>query len=286
MPLFVAVGHQGQRIVSEDGSAWKNQALGGEGEVFRSAAVGGGVYVAVGTYGGNNILSSSSDGVTWKTLHKDGKYKYKLGCVAYGNGTFVAVGGEPVTVGAQSSFALHSKNGTDWSEIIPISGKFMLRRIAFGNNTWAGVGDRGRRAASADGKEWKDAADAKAIDTLVDVVFGNGVFAGVGLNSLRMRSADGLKWENKQLGEEGEHLNSVLFANGQFVALGLGATYTSPDAISWKRQSNSDAPLTMCFGNGLFAGVNWRGRILTSPDAVAWKQVHKSEHHFEAIAFG
>ena len=286
MSLFIAAGHQGQRIVSENGADWKHQALGKEGEVYRAAAAGNGVYVAVGTFGGNNILASTHDGENWKTLQKDGKYKYKLSSVGFGDGLFVAVGGEPVTVGAQTGFVMHSKNGDDWSEIIPIAGKYIIRRMAYGNKLWVGVGDRGRRAASTDGKEWKDAPEAKAIDTLVDVAFGNGVFAGVGLNSLRMSSADGLKWEHKQRGEEGEHLNSVVFAKNQFVALGLGATYTSPDAIAWKRATNSDAPLSMCFGNELFVGVNWRGRIMTSPDAINWKQVYKSEHHFEALAFG
>jgi len=286
MPLFLAAGHQGQRIVSENGTDWKNQKLGKEGEVYKACAAGNGRYVAVGTYGGQNILASTADGNEWKTIQKDGKYKLKLGGVAFGDGQFIAFGGEPVTVGASSGFVMISKDGIDWSDLIAIAGKFTIRRMTFGNGTWVGVGDRGRRTASADGKIWKDAPDSKAIDTLVDVAFGNGVFAGVGLNSLRMISKDGLKWEQKQIGEEGEHLNSIVFADGQFASVGLGATYFSADGITWKRATNSDAPLTMCHGGKLYAGVNWRGRILTSSDAVKWTEVYKSENHLEGIAFG
>ena len=183
-----------------------------------------------------------------------------------------------------------AKPGLDF---IPVAGKFMIRRFVFGNGTWVGVGDRGRRSASADGKDWKDAPQVKAIDTLVDVAHGNGLFVGVGLHGLRMSSPDGISWSNVQRGEEGIHLNSIVFTGKQFVAAGMGATsgapgltYFSFDGIKWTTQANDDAPQTMCYGKDLFVGVNWRGRIMTSPDALKWKQVFKSEQNFEAITFG
>jgi len=291
--MFLAVGQEGQRVVSENGTDWKNLTIGKEGEYYRAATYGNGKYVAVGTYGGNNILSSSPDGIVWKSTFKDGKYKYTLRGVGFAQGQFLAMGGEPVTVGAASSFVMTSTDGDTWTEPFFIAGKFMIRRFAFGNNLWVGVGDRGRRAASPDGKDWKDAPQAKAIDTLVDVAFGNGVFVGVGLHGLRMASKDGLNWFSQVRGEEGIHLNSVVPTGKQFVAAGMGATsgapgltYFSPDGYAWTSKPNDDAPQTMCFGKGLFVGVNWRGRILTSPDALKWTQVYKSEHNFEAIAFG
>ena len=139
---------------------------------------------------------------------------------------------------------------------------------------------------SPDGREWKDAPDVKAIDTLVDVAFGKGVFVGVGLHGLRMTSEDGLRWTDRQLGEEGEHLNSVVWAADRFVAVGLGATFTSTDGRAWKRQPNRDAPLTMTFGGGVFVGSAWKGRLLRSTNAVVRREVHKCEHHIEALAFG
>ena len=57
MSLFFAVGHQGQRVVSEDGTEWKNLQLGKEGETYRAAAAGNGVHVAVGNFGGANIIA-------------------------------------------------------------------------------------------------------------------------------------------------------------------------------------------------------------------------------------
>ncbi|HEY1065477.1 MAG TPA: hypothetical protein VGE52_05185, partial [Pirellulales bacterium] len=57
--LFVAVGHEGLRIVSQDGRAWENSLLGKEGEVYRGVASGNGNCVATGSYGGDNIFSQT-----------------------------------------------------------------------------------------------------------------------------------------------------------------------------------------------------------------------------------
>jgi len=285
-PLFVAAGHQGLRIVSENGTDWTNLQIGKEGEYYRAVAFGNGRYVAAGTFGGQNVFASSADGVKWETRFKDGQHKNYVRGLGFGKGLFIAIGGEPVTVGASAPILLSSPDGVKWSDYILIKGKNILRRIAFGNGLFVGVGDRGRRAASSDGTEWKDAPDVKAIDTLVDVAFGKGVFVGVGLHGLRMKSDDGLKWSERLIGEEGEHLNSILWAGDRFVAVGMGATYTSPDGTTWKRESNKNAPLTVAYGNNQFIGSNWRGRILRSTDALDWREVFKAEHHIEAIGFG
>lgn len=70
-PRFVAVGHHGLRLASEDGAAWKEIQVGKEGETYRAVAHGNGRFVAVGSYGGNNIFAASPDGFTWQTVPKD-----------------------------------------------------------------------------------------------------------------------------------------------------------------------------------------------------------------------
>jgi hypothetical protein len=283
---FLAVGHHGLRLFSADGTSWQDAQTGKEGEVYRAAAFGNGHAVAVGTYGGVNILAASRDGKKWELTTKDGKYALFVRGLGFGKDQFLAIGGDPGAVGVSRPFETHSTDGVSWSDLREIGGKNILRRLAYGNDRFVGVGDRGRRAVSPDGKEWKDAPDVKAIDTLVDVAFGNGVFVGVGLHSLRMTSADGLTWTDRQVGEEGEHLNSVVWAKDRFVAVGQGATYISADGKMWQRTPNKDAPLTVAFGAGVFIGANWKGRLLRSDDAVTWREVHKCEHHIEAVAFG
>lgn len=284
--LFVAVGHQGLRTVSENGADWKNAQVGKEGEIYLAVCAGLGRFVAVGSYGGSNIHAASTDGVTWKTAVRDVKYvKYVRG-VTLGKDKFLGVGGDPGSVGSSDPFGLFSTDGLAWSEMHSLSGKQIIRRVAWGNDIFVGVGDRGRRAVSPDGKEWKDMPAVKAIDTLVDVAFGNGVFVGVGLHGLRMRTDDGLRWTDRQVGDEGEHLNSVLWAGDRFVAIGMTATYTSKDGVAWDRHAAKNGPTTATFGAGVYVGTRWRGRMLRSTDAIDWQEVHKTEHPIEAVAYG
>lgn len=285
MKLFVAVGQDGLRMVSADGKTWTDRQTGKDGETYRAVSVGNGHIVAVGSYGGGNIFATSTDGQKWKTQFVDAKYvKYARG-LGFGDGQFVALGGDPGSVGASKPFVLTSKTGEQWTEPLDIPGKNMLRRFAFGNQLYVAVGDRGRRAVSKDAKEWQEAPEVKAIDTLVDVTYGNGVFVGVGLHGLRMATTDGLKWTDRQLGEEGEHLNSIVFAKGQFVAVGAGGTYSSKDGKTWQRQANMNAPQIITYGNDIYLGVSWKGRVFVSKDAISWDETHKSDKHIEAICF-
>ena len=285
-PLFVAVGHRGLRMVSADGKAWTNSQTGKEGETYRAVSFGNGRFAAVGSFGGANLIASTADGVAWQTASRDAKYVSYLRGLGFGKGMFLGLGGDPGAVGASNPFVMTSEDGQTWSELTPISGKNMLRRVCFGNDRFVAVGDRGRRAASPDGKEWTDAPNVKAIDTLIDVTFGNGIFVGVGLHGLRMSSEDGVKWSERLAGEEGEHINSVLWTGDRFVAVGQGATYISPDGLKWDRHPNKNAPLIAVYGNGQFIGSHWRGRILQSADAVTWRDLFQAEHHIEALAFG
>jgi photosystem II stability/assembly factor-like uncharacterized protein len=288
--LFIAVGEQGARITSADGKKWSAEQTGKEGEVYRAVAFGNGRYVAVGTFGGKNIFASSADGQKWETSSKDGKYSMYVRGVGFGKEAFLGIGGDPGAVGSSAPFVLTTPDGVTWSDYIKISGKNIIRRIAWGKDRFVGVGDRGRRSMSKDGVQWEDAPGTKAIDTLIDIAYGGpenrGIFVGVGLHGLRMTSIDGLKWSERIPGEEGEHLNSIVWADNRFVAIGAGGTYTSPDGVKWAREANKDAPTTAAYGNGVFVGASWKGKLLRSTNGVHWEQVYKGENNFEAVAFG
>ena len=285
-PLFLAVGHNGLRLTSPDGKVWSAPVLGKVGETYRCAASGNGRLAAIGSFGGSNIFASTAEGTAWKTSIKDAQYSRYIRGLGFGNDTFLALGGDPGSVGLARPFTCTSIDGEKWDGPFDVPGKFMVRRVAFGNKLFVAVGDRGRRAASPDGKKWNDAAEVKALDTLVDVAFGNGVFVGVGLHGLRMLTTDGVKWTDRQTGDEGEHLNAVVWAKDRFVAVGVGATFTSPDGLKWERMTNTDAPVSMAFGNGAFVGPRWKGRLVRSADGVKWEEVYGAEHHIEAVTFG
>lgn len=284
--LFVAVGHQGLRMVSRDGARWEAPQTGREGETYRFVAFGAGRCVAVGRFGGNNLLAATADGAAWSRQEKEARYSRYIHGLAHGRDAFLALGGEPGTVGASQPFVLQSPDGETWSDYRSIPGREVLRRVVFGKDRYVAVGDRGRRSVSTDGLTWQEVPGTRALDTLVDVAYGAGVFVGVGLHGLRLTSPDGLAWTRAPGGEEGEHLNSVLWVRDRFVAIGLGATYTSPDGARWQRIPNQNAPLSACWGNGVFLGAAWKGRLLRSGDGVRWEEAHRAPHHVEAVGFG
>ncbi|MCM8528534.1 MAG: hypothetical protein NE327_18570, partial [Lentisphaeraceae bacterium] len=144
----------------------------------------------------------------------------------------------------------------------------------------------GRKATSTDCLKWQDAEGIKAVDTLIDVTYGNGVYVGGGLHGMRMMSKDGIKWSSKEDGEEGEHINSIFFDGKQFVGVGLGGTYFSPNGKSWRRVVNNDAPHIVAYGNGIYIGAKWKGRIYTSRDAIKWEESANLKGAITAIGFG
>jgi hypothetical protein len=282
---FVAAGHDGLRMVSADGVSWTNLQKGREGEIFQCSAFGLGGCLIGGRFGGSNLFAFSKEGVNWKQTLRDAQYsKYLLG-LSFAQDRFLGAGGDPGSVGSSSPFVIQSKDGETWTPNQQIEGKNVLRRFVWGGDRFVAVGDRGRRAVSTDGVIWQDAPQVRALDTLVDIAYGNGLFLGVGLHGLRMSSKDGTAWERFP-GEEGEHINSVLWTGKGFVGVGLGATYLSPDGRKWERKPNTNAPLTATFGNGVYVGAAWKGRILKSADAVKWEPVFKAEAHIEVVGFG
>ena len=232
-------------------------------------------------------MAVTRDGKSWKTAKHEAKYVNYVRCLTIGPDQFLGIAGDAGGGGIPGMCKVTtSTDGIKWSEPTSIDGKSMLRRAVYGKDRYVGVGDFGRRAMSLDGKKWQDSPGSKALDTLVDVAYGNDVFVGVGLHGLRMRSKDGLEWTDRQKGEEGEHLNSVIWTGDRFVAIGQGATYFSKDGADWTRTPNEDAPKDATYGNGVFVGAKWRGRLLVSRDAVKWTESLKSEQPIEAIAFG
>jgi len=101
-----------------------------------SAASGNGIYVAVGKYG---FMMRSTDGDTWAKVSSG--VEDELGGVAYGNGVFVAVGGNTVLV---------SSDGLTWNEYTPPAG-FYCYSITFGNGSFVAINSTSSAFVSSDG---------------------------------------------------------------------------------------------------------------------------------------
>src|SRR4051812_43303868 len=62
-------------------------------------------------------------GAAWQVSGRDGQYKNFLRGLAFGNGTFLGIGGDPGAVGSSAPFVALSEDGVKWTDYLPIPGK-------------------------------------------------------------------------------------------------------------------------------------------------------------------
>ena len=215
--------------------------------------------MAVGTFGGTGIFSSTADGETWEPAKVDASPVYALRGIGFGHGELLGLGGDPGGVGDSKPFVATSADGRAWSRPEPIAGKEILRRVCWGSERFVAVGDRGRRAASTDGHNWTDAPKVKAIDTLIDVAYGQGRFVGVGLHGLRMSSEDGVSWSDPIPGEEGRAHQFDSLDRRSICGRGAGGDLFFARRPGLGAQVNRSGPLIAVYGDGKFVGAACAG---------------------------
>jgi hypothetical protein len=252
----VAVG-EGALLTSTDGESWSAQPLPDGLQYAGGVIYAAGQFVAAG--GSGYGIATSTDGLDW-TARAPG---VELNAVAYGNGTFVAVG----PMGA----VLTSSDGASW---IPASSGSTqnLAAVAFGNGrfvaTNAAAAGKGSVLVSTDGVHWTPAEAGTAYNQAV--TFGAGRFVVAGSGTSVATSTDGSIWTEAPLGAYA-NLLGIAHGAGRFVAVGdQGAVYTSTNATAWGPGSSpTSAPLQgIVWTEGRFVAVGWGGGIYTSPDGL------------------
>jgi len=266
-----------------------------------SAAFGNGRFVVAGFVPSissfipsRGAIISSLDGKNW-VLASSGEF-YALRGVAYGNGTFVAIG--------DYGSVLTSPDGVNWT-IRGTKSFYQLKGITYGNGTFVAVGDYGSVLTSPDGVNWIDRV-AGTIASLRAVTYGDGLFVAVGTGGAIVTSFDGIDWSARTSGvSELYDLTGVAYGNGTFVSVGYCShcflfsdpiMVTSPDGINWTSVSVSSIsePIAsldgVAYGNGTFviAGESFSagGVILTSPDGKVWTPRANRSSPLSAISFG
>jgi len=142
--------------------------------------LGNDTFVAVG--GSGTIVVSRDGGSTWK-LAKSPTSKY-IRSIAYGDGTFVAVGGSSIDGNDKSVIAVSSDGGSTWKLAKSPTSEY-LKKVVYGNNTFVAVGDKGTIVVSSDGgNNWiKNTFDPHLYNIdLYDISYGGNTFAAVGYN--------------------------------------------------------------------------------------------------------
>jgi len=285
MGRFVAFGFQGLRMASTDGRSWSeplhSDKTGWGSWTCRACIWGGDQFVLLVRKGGETLYLTSPDGVKWSDPVKT-EPEGKMVDLAYGNGHYLAIGGH---MDGHWTSVMKSTDGKKWSDQ-KFDKERLLTRVTFGGGKFLACGYRGRVAISENGDSWQDSEELQGQDTFVSVAYANGVYVGGGLHGLRMSSSDGLRWEHREVGEEGQHINSMLWNGREFVGVGLGATFFSRDGRKWRSEPNEDAPVSATFGDGIYVGSKWKGRIMVSRDAVTWQEALRAPAHVLGIAHG
>jgi len=215
-----------------------------------------GVYVAVG-YGGRRLRST--DGVNWDIVAQwkvdGGDDRDNLICVAYGNGTFVAVGGGVTDKNGPGGRILTSADGKDWKE--HPGWNFRVHPVLFGNGRFVAGGPDYRLLWSADGATWE--AGGKIADPAATHfrmgAFGNGVF--------------------------------VLAGNGRRSEQEIHWAVVSKDGTAVDAQRTDLPPITaLAFGGGRFVAVGPDGLRLSSADGDKWEyEVREPNVNLEAVVW-
>jgi len=179
--------------------------------------------------------------------------------VAYGSGTFVAVG---------SSGAVRvSTNGQQWTP--HDTDHHLWVSVAHGDAGWVAVALDGSVATSADGVRWSVASDALpgagTAPSLTQVVFGNGLYVVGSRASGAWISADGRAWTATP------H-SFVALATGAGTFVGVeanGRTLASADAQAWDAVDPGPTPASIAYANGRFLADS-AGQLASSVDGRTW----------------
>lgn len=222
---LIAVGMGGIILGSTDGTAWTPRT-GGTFANLEAVAAGNGVLVAVGWSESTGVIFTSSDGVNWTPRHNgqgqfrdvvfgggrflaitSGAFHRSVDGIhwevepygsafaplhlAYGNGTFVAVG--------NGGTALVSEDGEVWA-VGRLPAEKWVHGLAFGDGLFAAVSEDGA-FTSSDGLVWTKEETA-GVTRLMAVAFGQGRFMAVGANAVLLRAAKEKTW-TRQTGAAG-----------------------------------------------------------------------------------
>ena len=177
---FVAVAEQYALYSTDNARTWTNVSL--PGLYGNGIAFGNETFVTVG----NVIAYSTDNGQTWTILPPIYIGMLRLTCtaVAFGNGTFVAVG--------PNQLAYSTDNGQTWTAT---AGTFIgeWTSITFGNGTFVAVQINNSIAYSTDnGQTWTSVSTIFSFAR--DVTFGNGTFIVVGDYGPAYSTDNGQTW--------------------------------------------------------------------------------------------
>lgn len=273
------MGFEGRSIYrSPDGISWSKEAAPLQSG-FSDLTFGKGMFVGVGGDDSGKAVLTSADGTQWTKHRYDLSGYYSR--VVSGNGVFVMIDNARVAT---------SSNGTDWTLAKSVKNATEadgLKDIAFGNGTFAAVGDKGVVVTSSDGTTWAESTLTEA-PNLLEILFAENQFTAITSAGAAFTSPDGRSWTAHATNVVGA--THFAFGNGRYVtANGKGEVAVSTDkAVTWTSMPHRPGILFSAIYNGTtFAAVGQIGAVTTSTDAERWTERNSgTSQTLNGIAWG
>ena len=208
--------------------------------------------------------------------------------IAYGNGTFVGVGG---------GLRFISHDGSNWTAYAspPILNP---AGVAFGNGQFVMFGTSNSTSRviyqSTNGLNWNPLYTNSVY--LVAAVYGNGTWVFIGANELLSASTASPNWNWSEY-QPVFYPNCITYANGAFILVaelfGSAYVFSSSDGTTWQfvhsfPQSPSNNSFgKIVYGNGVYVanGSNY-GSFHTSADLSNWTSNSGLNQYSGTLAFG
>lgn len=144
----------------------------------------------------------------------------------------------------------------DWRLRSPLPTASHLRDVAYGNNRFVAVGERGTVLLSSDAFTWQE--HIEPTNNFDRIAFGRGLFAATGSAGIST-SSDGINWRRAEV----PGVNNLVYAGGLFIGVGNGFIVSSPDGVTWVITATEAPPISysdtylngITHGNGLFVAT-------------------------------
>ncbi len=246
---WVAVGASGEVLTSVDGTTWTDLTPSPTSYDFLDVAYdnGPGTFMAVGSDGVVFALSGPAGGTGFLF-----GTSMVLGGVAYGNGAWVAVGGEFSLATGWDELIIRSTNdGASWSEVYRApasSATSVLTDVAFTNGAFVAVAGDGDVHRSTTGGSWSVVASLGT--SLKCVSAGPSHYFAGGTNGRIYRSSTGTGWSTSTVGS-GSWFD-IVAGKGWLAAVGQGGSIavSGNNGSSWSTQSSGTTDALESVGAG------------------------------------
>lgn len=249
---------------------------------FASVAYGEGIYAAVSS---SNGLMTSTDGINWTVPSNIPSGNWSSVTYGYGNGVFVAVGGNGGTYRA-----MKSDDGITWTGTSALD-TINYDAVTYGHGKFVATGetssDNTGVAYSTDGTNWTTSGITNPAGFWHGVTYGDNGFVAVASNIATTRwmtSSDGVTWASGTGSNpipSGTDWQSVTYGGQEgdlkYVAVGgkngNPNIATSADGVNWTSEtvgSSSNYLMDVIYDPyaNQYLVVGQAGTVLTSPNAA------------------